>query len=335
MPYIGNQGANRFVAPKAASVFSGDGSDTTFTLDHAVSSDEDILVSVDGVIQEPSVAYAVSNGTTLTFTAAPSNNSGNNIFVYYLFRTVGTVGHPSNQALSATTGTFSGNIVIPDAGNIGSASDTDAMSISSGGVVTFSQTPVGTTNFVKVSGTTSTGTAQATDLTALTIDLPVTTDFEYLKLILRLRAETTAEQYWHMLVRNDATNGYLTGASDYIYMAHGGYLNTGAGSGGAHAFGDTNGISYIRYGGGFSGDGSEEEELFYLDLDIYNTVGTDRGPRFYGHRQAENRSTDEWTYADITTGIVTSNIQVDQIKFVLSGGAEFSNFGHTLYKVTR
>ena len=71
MAYIGNAPANRFVAPKAASVFSGDGSDTTFTLDHAVGSDEDILVSVDGVIQEPSVAYAVSNGTTLTFTAAP------------------------------------------------------------------------------------------------------------------------------------------------------------------------------------------------------------------------------------------------------------------------
>ena len=115
MAYIGNDPSNRFVAPKAASVFSGDGSTTAFTLDHAVGSDEDILVSVDGVIQEPSVAYAVSNGTTLTFTGAPSSNSGNNIFVYYLFRTVGTVGHPSNQALSASTGTFTGDVTIGDA----------------------------------------------------------------------------------------------------------------------------------------------------------------------------------------------------------------------------
>ena len=38
--------------------------------------------------------------------------------------------------------TTGGNIVIPDAGNIGSASDTDAIAISSGGVVTFRQTPV-------------------------------------------------------------------------------------------------------------------------------------------------------------------------------------------------
>ena len=45
-----------------------------------------------------------------TFTAAPSNNSGNNIFVYYLFRTIATVSHPSTSALNATTGTFSGNL---------------------------------------------------------------------------------------------------------------------------------------------------------------------------------------------------------------------------------
>jgi len=154
MPYIGNTSPSRFVSNRAASVYSGDGSTTAFTLEQAVAQDEDVLVSVDGVIQEPSVAYAVSNGTTLTFTGAPSNDSGNNIFVYYLASQVGTVGHPSNQALNATTGTFSGaitgggllttggNVVIPDAGNIGSASDTDAMAISSGGVVTFSQKPV-------------------------------------------------------------------------------------------------------------------------------------------------------------------------------------------------
>jgi len=160
MPYIGNTATDRFVASKAASVYSGNGSTTAFTLEHSVGSDEDILVSVDGVIQEPSVAYAVSSGTTLTFTAAPSSNSGNNIFVYYLFRTVGTVSHPSNQALTATTGTFSGaitgggvlttggNVVIPNAGNIGSASDTDAIAISSGGVVTLSQSSQRAQTFV-------------------------------------------------------------------------------------------------------------------------------------------------------------------------------------------
>ena len=112
MPYLGNIAGNRFVASKAATQFSGDGSTTAFTLEHSVGSDEDILVSVDGVIQEPSVAYAVSSGTTLTFTAAPSSNSGNNIFVYYLFRTVATVDHPSTSSLQATDGTFTGDLTV-------------------------------------------------------------------------------------------------------------------------------------------------------------------------------------------------------------------------------
>ena len=107
MAYIGIPAVDRFTSTKAASVYSGNGSTVAFTLEHAVGSDEDILVSVDGVIQEPSVAYAVSSGTTLTFDDAPSSNSGNNIFVYYLFSTLGTVAHPTTSALSATSGTFS------------------------------------------------------------------------------------------------------------------------------------------------------------------------------------------------------------------------------------
>jgi hypothetical protein len=102
MPYIGNTSPSRFVSNRAASVYSGDGSTTAFTLEQAVVQDEDILVSVDGVVQEPSVAYAVSNGTTLTFTGAPSSNSGNNIFVYYLASQVGTAG-PPNDSVSTTT----------------------------------------------------------------------------------------------------------------------------------------------------------------------------------------------------------------------------------------
>ena len=143
MPYIGNTAADRFVASKAASVYSGDGSTTAFTLEHSVGSDEDILVSVDGVIQEPSVAYAVSSGTTLTFTAAPSTNSGNNIFVYYLFKTVGTIDHPATSALTATSGTFSTDLtvdtttLVTDSTNnrvgVGTASPTTQLDVTSSG----------------------------------------------------------------------------------------------------------------------------------------------------------------------------------------------------------
>jgi len=63
------------------------------------------------------------------------------------------LGHLTSAADTATTeqlriavadgkATFAGNIVIPNAGNIGSAGDVDAIAIASNGVVTFSQIPV-------------------------------------------------------------------------------------------------------------------------------------------------------------------------------------------------
>ena len=82
MPYIGQPVADNFQSTVAVQRFNGDGSDTTFTLTTAVSSVQDILVSVDGVIQDTS-AYTIPDGTTLTFTAAPSSGT-NNIFVNYL-----------------------------------------------------------------------------------------------------------------------------------------------------------------------------------------------------------------------------------------------------------
>ena len=74
--------------------------------------------------------------------------------------------------------TTGGNIVIPNAGTIGSASDTDAIAISSGGVVTMNQIPVFSAG-INVSGGTIAGTlatAAQTNitslgtLTALTVD---------------------------------------------------------------------------------------------------------------------------------------------------------------------
>ena len=115
MAYLGNPAVDRFTATNSSTKFSGNGSAVDFTLDHAVGSPEDILVSVDGVVQEPTIAYGIVTGTTLRFTSAPSSNSGNNIFVCYLFRTIGTVTHPATSALSATSGTFTGDVIIGDA----------------------------------------------------------------------------------------------------------------------------------------------------------------------------------------------------------------------------
>ena len=67
--------------------FTGDGSDTTFTLSQTAASENNLIVFIEGVFQTQS-AYSLS-GTTLTFSAAPAN--GREIIVY------------STQALSAGT----------------------------------------------------------------------------------------------------------------------------------------------------------------------------------------------------------------------------------------
>ena len=62
---------------------TADGSTTTFNLDHTVGSSSSILVSVAGVHQEPETAYNLAtNGTQITFTAAPA--SGDTVFVIFL-----------------------------------------------------------------------------------------------------------------------------------------------------------------------------------------------------------------------------------------------------------
>ena len=81
MPYIGTPLRSSFSSIPSVQQFNGDGSTTGFTLAQTVTSDQDILVSVDGVIQD-AAAYSVS-GTTLTFSAAPSNGTAS-IFVNYL-----------------------------------------------------------------------------------------------------------------------------------------------------------------------------------------------------------------------------------------------------------
>ena len=83
MPFIGNAPATHFETTPAVQRFSGDASTTTFTLNRTVASKQSILVSVDGVVQDAAGSYTVPDGTTLTFTAAPSSGT-NNIFVNYL-----------------------------------------------------------------------------------------------------------------------------------------------------------------------------------------------------------------------------------------------------------
>jgi len=68
-------------------VATGDGSTTVFNLDYTVTTPTQLLVSVDGIIQEPEYSYAVSfssGSSTLNFSEAPDLDS--RIWIIYMGR---------------------------------------------------------------------------------------------------------------------------------------------------------------------------------------------------------------------------------------------------------
>jgi hypothetical protein len=92
MPYIGGTPTANFTDIPVVERFNGNNSTTSFTLSRTVGADEDILVSVDGVIQDTN-KYSVS-GTSLSFSTAPSTGTGN-IFVNFLGISIATVSPPT------------------------------------------------------------------------------------------------------------------------------------------------------------------------------------------------------------------------------------------------
>lgn len=53
--------------------FTGDGSTTVFTMTIAESSEEQLIVFVGSIYQDPATAYTVDGGFDITFTSAPPN----------------------------------------------------------------------------------------------------------------------------------------------------------------------------------------------------------------------------------------------------------------------
>ena len=92
MPYVGSQVQQSFQAIPSVQRMNGTGSQTAYTLDRNVTNVQDVLISVDGVVQD-SNAYSITGGTSLVFSEAPSSGSGN-IFVNFLGVTDGSVVPP-------------------------------------------------------------------------------------------------------------------------------------------------------------------------------------------------------------------------------------------------
>ena len=88
MAYLGNKPKNNLLTMNS-SQYSGDNSNTTFTLSQSVGNVNEIEVYVGNVRQDPFSAYSVTGGTSLVFTAAPPLGT-NNVYVVYQGKAVGT-----------------------------------------------------------------------------------------------------------------------------------------------------------------------------------------------------------------------------------------------------
>ena len=104
-------------------LITGDGSTATFTLDFPVAQAGQLLVSMDGIVQEPDFAYNISLSTgtpQITFASAPAN--GARIFVVFLGRSsvamVSALASPHTDEFNGDGSTTAFTLTrVPSAGN--------------------------------------------------------------------------------------------------------------------------------------------------------------------------------------------------------------------------
>ena len=106
MPYVGNPLADAFSSREKQDLTGQSG--TSFTLTHAVSHANDLSVYINHVRQEPTTAYSV-NGTTLTTTGSVAGTD--DFYIIYDELALQSISHPTDQALTATSGTFTSGLV--------------------------------------------------------------------------------------------------------------------------------------------------------------------------------------------------------------------------------
>jgi len=120
MPYVGNPLADAFSSREKQDLTGQSG--TSFTLTHSVSHANDLSVYINHVRQEPTTAYSV-NGTTLTTTGSVAGTD--DFYIIYDELAVQSISHPTDQSLTATSGTFTSGLVGTTGTFSGALSGTD------------------------------------------------------------------------------------------------------------------------------------------------------------------------------------------------------------------
>ena len=157
MPYIGNTPADKFLT-LAKQNFSTSAT-TSYTLDSAVSSTQDIALFINSVRQSPVDAYTVS-GTALTLTSATSGTD--EMYCVYLGKTVGTVSPSANSITNAMM--TDDSVGLAELSATGTPSSSNFLRGDNAWA-----TPTGNGKILQVVQNTTTTTTTLTDTTTLTL----------------------------------------------------------------------------------------------------------------------------------------------------------------------
>ena len=233
MPYIGNQPAEQFTS-FATQEFSTSAT-TSYTLDHAVTNENEIALFINNVRQQPGSGKAyTATGTALTLSAATA--STDTMYCVFLGRALQTVTPATN---SITAAMVSNDLISGKDALTAIPADTDELIISDAGTlkrIDYSLLRAGTPSFrAYASSTTNVDHNTSTQISLQTEDwdtdnafasstftVPSGKDGKYV-IIGSIRADASwaeTEQFNAMIFRNGASN---TGAyvSNGINASHG------------------------------------------------------------------------------------------------------------------
>ena len=143
MPYIGTSPSNgvrrkhTYTATASQTSFSGAGAEGA-TLSY---NDSNFVDVYQNGVKLSEADYTSTSGTAIVLAQGASADDIVEVVVFDVFSVADTVSKSAGGSFDSAV-TMSSGLRVADGGNIGSASDTDAMAIASNGVVTFSQIPV-------------------------------------------------------------------------------------------------------------------------------------------------------------------------------------------------
>ena len=217
MPYIGNQPAEQFTS-FATQEFSTSAT-TSYTLDHAVTNENEIALFVNNVRQQPGSGKAyTATGTALTLSAATA--STDTMYCVFLGRALQTV----NPATNSITAAMVSNDLISGKTALGATpADTDEFLVSDAGTlkrVDYSHIKGGKVLQV-VHGTDETSReTTSTSYASLTLNASITpsaTSSKVLVLVSLAVSSAFDEKYGYFTLYRDSSDVGNSGGSGFFY----------------------------------------------------------------------------------------------------------------------